>query len=94
VQPGTPYARIETLIRDGGQIMIGTIAPIRGAAIAHDGKKTLVMLKHRPGEPLPDLLHRLDAAIATAKATGKRVDEINNASSDTRATNSEPVNAV
>jgi hypothetical protein len=52
------------------------------------------MLKHRPGEPLPDLLHRLDAAIATAKATGKRVDEINNASSDTRATNSEPVNAV
>jgi hypothetical protein len=47
-------------------------------------KKTLVMLKHRPGEPLADLLHRLDAAIATAKATGKRVDEINNASSDTR----------
>jgi hypothetical protein len=72
------------LIRDGGQIMIGTVAPIRGAAVAHDGKKTLAMLKHRSGEPLPDLLYRLDAAIATAKATGNRVDEINSVSSGTR----------
>lgn len=81
---GTLYPHIEALTGSGGQIMIGTIEPIRGAAIAHDGQKTLAMLKCRPREPLSDLLQRLNAAIAEAKSTGKRVDEINKASSDTR----------
>jgi len=64
--------------------MLGTIAPIRGAAVAHDGKNTLAMLRRQPREPLHDLLDRLDVAIATAKSTGSRVDEINSASSDWR----------
>lgn len=64
--------------------MIGTIAPLEGAAVAHDGKKTLAMLRRRPRETIPDLLARLDAAIATAQSTGSRVDEINTASSDQR----------
>ena len=61
--------------------MVGTVAPIRNAAVAHDGHKTLAMLRRRPREAIPDLLARLDAAIASAKATGARVDEINTASS-------------
>ena len=76
------WAHIQALIDSGGQIMIGTIVPIHGAAIAHDGTKTLVMLKRRPGEAIHELLARLDVAIATAKATGSRVDEINVKSSD------------
>jgi hypothetical protein len=64
--------------------MIGTVAPIRGAAVAHDGTKTLAMLRRRSGEALPALLDRLDAAIATAKSTGSRVDEINDPSSARR----------
>lgn len=64
--------------------MIGTIAPIEGAAIAHNGKKTLAMLRRRRGEALADLLVRLDTAIATAQSTGSRVDEINTSSSDRR----------
>lgn len=71
------FPQIEAIIRSGGQIMIGTVAPITGAAVAHDGKSTLAMLRCRPQEPLPDLLQRLEAAISTAKATGNRVDEIN-----------------
>jgi hypothetical protein len=78
------WLHIQALIDGGGQIMIGTLAPIRGTAVAHDGKKTLAMLRRRPGEALPVLLGRLDAAIATAKSTGSRVDEINDASSDRR----------
>ena len=78
------WAHIQALIESGGQIMIGTVAPIPGAAVAHDGKKTLVMLRRRPGEAVPELLTRLDAAIAIAKSTGTRVDEINVGSSDTR----------
>ncbi len=64
--------------------MIGTLAPIRGAAVAHEGKKTLAMLRRRQGEAVLELLAPLDAAIATAKSTGSRVDEINDASSDRR----------
>lgn len=64
--------------------MLGTVAPIQGAAVAHDGKQTLAMLRRRPHEPIPDLLARLDAAIADAQSAGSRVDEINTAASDTR----------
>ena len=78
------WAHIQTLIETGGQIMIGTIAPIPGAAVAHDGTKTLVMLKRRPGELIHELLARLDHAIGTAKSTGSRVDEINVPRSNTR----------
>lgn len=80
----TALARIQAVIDAGGQIMVGTVAPIKDAAVAHDGKKTLAMLRRRPREPLPDLLIRLDAAVATAQASGSRVDEINTPTSDTR----------
>lgn len=80
----TPLANIQAVIDRGGQIMVGTVAPIRGAAVAHDGRKTLVMLRRRPREAIPDLLARLDAAIATAQSTGSRVDEINTSTSDRR----------
>ena len=63
--------------------MVGTVAPIRDAAVAHDGQKTLAMLRRRPHEAIPNLLARLDAAINTAKATGTRVDEINRPNADT-----------
>ena len=75
---------IEALIDAGGQIMLGTVKPIIGAAVAHDGKKTLVMLKRRPGEPVQLLLNRLNTAIETAQHTGQRVDEINKPDSDVR----------
>ncbi len=64
--------------------MMGNVAPIRDAAVAHDGKKTLVMLRKRSTESVADLLVRLDLAIATAQSTGQRVDEINTPSSDLR----------
>ena len=82
--PATALANIQAVIDGGGQIMVGTVAPIRGAAVAHDGRKTLVMLRRRPREAIPDLLARLDAAIATARSTGSRVDEINTTTSDRR----------
>ena len=77
-------AHIQAVLDGGGQIMVGTIAPIKEAAVAHDGKKTLAMLRRRPPEPLSVLLARLDVAIASAQATGSRVDEINTASSSKR----------
>lgn len=75
---------IEAVIEAGGQIMLGTIAPVHGAAVAHDGRKTLAMLRRRPKESAASLLHRLDAAIAMAQQTGSRVDEINDPTGDER----------
>ena len=84
VTSAATLAHIQAVIDGGGQIMVGTVAPIKGAAVAHDGTKTLAMLRRRPLEPLLDLLARLDAAIALAQSSGSRVDEINTASSDKR----------
>ena len=65
--PAAPIlAHIQTLIERGGQIMLGTVRPIAGAAVAHDGKQTLAMLKRHPGESVELLLHRLDDAIGIA----------------------------
>lgn len=75
---------IAMLIEAGGQIMLGTLKPITGAAIAHDGHKTVAMLRRQPGETVDALLLRLDRAIATAQSTGVRIDEINKASADVR----------
>ena len=75
---------IEAVIDAGGQIMLGTIAPVHGAAVAHDSHKTLALLRRRPNESAASLLTRLDAAIATAQHTGSRVDEINDATRDER----------
>lgn len=78
----TGHAHIEALIHGGGQIMIGTMQPIRRAAVAHDGNKTLAMLRCQPNESLAAILLRLETAIATAKASGQRVDEINRPGAD------------
>ncbi len=75
---------IEELIRTGGQIMIGTMQPIKHSAVAHDGKRTLAMLRYESTESLSSILARLDNAIKSAKETGQRVDEINSPQSDTR----------
>jgi len=83
-KPSRGLANIQAVIDAGGQIMVGTIAPIKNAAVAHDGTKTLAMLKRKPKESIPDLLLRLDAAILAASSTGKRVDEINKPNSDRR----------
>jgi hypothetical protein len=82
-KPTRALANVQAVIDGGGQIMVGTIAPIKNAAVAHDGAKTLAMLKRKPKESIPDLMLRLDAAIMTAVSTGQRVDEINKATSDT-----------
>jgi hypothetical protein len=77
-------AHLEALLDHGGQIMLGTVKPIVGAAVAHDGKQTLAMLKRRPGETVEQLLQRLDRAVYNATNTGARVDEINQPKSDVR----------
>ena len=77
-------SQIEELIRTGGQIMIGTMTPIQHSAVAHDGERTLAMLRYDSKESLSSILNRLEYAIKSAKETGQRVDEINVPDSDVR----------
>ena len=81
-EPASPHAQIEALIRRGGQITIGAVKPLPSVLIAHDGKKTLVMLSLPPDEPLAHAMARLEKAVATAVTTGKRVDDSNNPGAD------------
>ena len=75
-------ANIDAVIVGGGQIMLGAMRPIDGVAVAHDGHNTLAMLRRRPDETVQQLLERLDTAIGTALAGGRRVDEINRSSDE------------
>jgi len=68
---------IEELIDGKGQITIGAIHPLPCVAIANDGHNSLAMLVRRAGETLPQLLIRLDAAIAKAYTEGMITDEVN-----------------
>ncbi|MCC2597753.1 hypothetical protein LKR43_15565 [Pusillimonas sp. MFBS29] len=71
------HRHIEALIKGDGHVMIGAIQPVRNAAVAYDGKQAVAMLRYRPEESLTSILKRLDVAIATAQASGERVDEWN-----------------
>ena len=79
---GAQHPNIEALVHAGGQIMIGTVKPIKHAAVAHDGKRTLAMLRCKAGESINSILDRLNAAIAGAKVTGECVDDLNRPDSD------------
>ena len=71
------YPHVDALIHGGGQIMIGAIRPVPVAAVAHDGRQPLAMLRCAPGESLQQILGRLETALALARTTGQRVDDIN-----------------
>ena len=77
-------AHIASLIDNGGQITLGALDPIKCAAIATDDASCLAMLQRRPGEPLQQLLERLDAAIELAWTTDQMTDEINPPSPPTK----------
>jgi hypothetical protein len=71
------FPNIEETIEQGG-ISIGVIPPLtESVAVAHEGRNTLAMLKRRKGEPLAQLLSRLNLAIARTRTDDIFTDEIN-----------------
>ena len=72
------WPHIATLLaRAGGQITLGRIAPIEGAAVAADERAVLATLVRRDGESVYELLQRLDEAIGAALRQGVVTNEIN-----------------
>jgi len=75
--PATPWPNIEALIANGGNVSIGDIPPVPCAAVAADENNMLAALLRREGEPLEDLLSRLDEAVGKAVDEEIYTDEIN-----------------
>jgi hypothetical protein len=76
---GSPWElpHIAELI-DEGQIIIGVIRGVgKSVAVANHGDTTMAMLVRKEAETLPQLLTRLDLAIAKAYREEVFTDEIN-----------------
>ena len=74
---GASFANIQAFLDNSrGQITIGEIPPIRGAALAAEGKKVRVALVRCGKETVSELLLRLDAALGKALADNIAVDEV------------------
>jgi hypothetical protein len=71
------FKNIDALVRDGGEVTIGRIGPVRCGATAADEDQSLAMLVRQPGESLEELLDRLDRAIFKAWDEAEYIDEIN-----------------
>ena len=68
---------LERIVDEDGGISVAVIESFGCIAAAAQKTHSLALLRRRSGESLTDLLQRLDAAVATAYATGSRVDEVN-----------------
>lgn len=73
-----PCPNIAALLdQAGGHISIGRMPPIEGAAVAVNEQGLIASLVRRTGESFPELLQRLDTAIAKALHEGVVTNEIN-----------------
>ena len=59
------------------QITLGIMQPVRCVAVARERRSSVAMPRRRNGEPLSQLLIRLDQAIAKALYEDVFTDEIN-----------------
>lgn len=71
------WIHIDALMKAGGQITLGRMAPLDGVAVAADDHNLYAALRRRPDETFTALLQRLDQAIGVAQAGGSRANEIN-----------------
>jgi hypothetical protein len=60
------WTHIDALMKAGGQITLGRMAPLDGVAVAADDKDIYAVLRRRPEETVAALLQRLDQAIGSA----------------------------
>ena len=70
------WTHIDTLMKAGGQITLGRMAPLDGVAVAADDKNIYAVLRRWPEETVTTLLQRLDQAIGSAHSGGPRTNEI------------------
>ena len=68
---------IEPIVDEDCGITVAVIESYGCIAAAAENTHSVAMLRRKAEESLMDVLHRLDDAVATTRATGNRVDEVN-----------------
>jgi hypothetical protein len=76
MQENTPFPVLNRFITSGGTIDVGRIDTIDCAAVASDANRFWVALTRRQGEPLHDLLQRLNDTLEYCLARDEQVDEL------------------
>jgi len=61
---------------------LGNVSRVGCVAVVHDGRQAVSMLLRREGEPVIQLLTRLDLGVAKALEEGVRTDEVNPSNSN------------
>jgi hypothetical protein len=72
----TQLRHIDALMKAGGQITLGRMAPLDGVAVAVSDQDIYAVLRRGPQESLTALLHRLDQAVGVAQSGGPRTNEV------------------
>lgn len=75
-RPDARWTHIDALMKAGGQITLGRMAPLDGVAVAADDHNLYAVLRRKPEETFTELLNRLDEAVAIAKNGGPRANEV------------------
>jgi hypothetical protein len=75
-RPDSQWTHIDALMKAGGQITLGRMAPLDGVAVAADDHNLYAVLRRKPEETFTELLNRLDEAVAIAKKGGPRANEV------------------
>ena len=70
------WGHIDALMKSGGQITLGRMAPLDGVAVAGDDRNLYSALRRRPNETVAAPMQRLDDAIGLARHKGVRTNEI------------------
>jgi hypothetical protein len=70
------WTHIDALMKAGGQITLGRMAPLDGVAVAADDQNIYAVLRRGPEETFSALLRRLDHALGVAQSGGVRTNEI------------------
>ena len=79
------WGHIDALMKSGGQITLGRMAPLDGVAVAGDDRNLYSALRRRPNETVAALMQRLDDAIGLARAYGPTKSMMAGTSSSNRA---------
>lgn len=75
-QTDMQWTNIDALMKAGGQITLGRMAPLDGVAVAAADHDIYAVLRRGPEESFTALLQRLDVAIGVALSGGPRANEI------------------
>ena len=75
-QTHTQCTHIDALIKAGGQITLGRMAPLDGVAVAVNDQDIYAVLRRGPQESFTALLQRLDQAIGVAQNGGAPINEV------------------